>query len=237
MLHKCPDAAVIRPKKVDYGTILSPLQSADTEGFLSPSVTLHSHGASLAVGLCTCKFLLMALFLCASPNLTNFPHWKPAAKTFSALSVLSKFLTFFLFLPYIKQSTQFLFPINVFSTGRRKGCCSSLATAALFRACHPQAEGKNLCPCSAAGLQHVSLVMYLVGLQLPVTQLHNRSWAGSLGLCQALLKKKKKEKGKGIYLSLACELEKWFLYLIESVASRLTVVVLGLGTCLVLFEH
>lgn len=103
-------------------------------------------------------------------------------------------MTFLLFLPHTKQSTQFLFPINVFSTGRRKGCCSLLPTAALFRACHPEAEkneGENLCPCPAAGLQRVSLVTYLVGLQLLVTQLHKRGWSGSLGLCQALLNKKK----------------------------------------------
>lgn len=162
MLHECPDAAVIRLQKAGCGTRLGPFQSAATEGFFSPSVTMHSHGTALAVGLHTCKLLLMVSFICASPNLTNSPHWKPSATPFQHFQFYSV-MTFLLFLPHIKQSTQFLFPINMFSTGRRKGCCSSLGTAALFRACQPQAErneGENLCPCCAAGLQRVSLVMY-----------------------------------------------------------------------------
>lgn len=82
MLHECPDAAVIRLQKAACGTRLSPFQSADTEGFFSPSVTMHSHGTALAVGLHTCKLLLMVSFICASPNLTNSPHWKPSATPF-----------------------------------------------------------------------------------------------------------------------------------------------------------
>lgn len=94
----------------------------------------------------TCKLLLTASFICASPDLTNCTHWKPTATTFSQLSFLFQSWLFSFFSHTLSKVPSFFSPsMNSPQAGGR----DVVHPAALFRACHPQAErnkGKTCVP-------------------------------------------------------------------------------------------
>lgn len=178
MLHKCPDSAVIRPKKAGYRSRLSLLQAAGQckyRVFISPrqlprTPVLLPWVAQPAVGLHTCKLLLPVSFICASPNLTNSPHWNHQQQLFQHLQFYFSH-DFSPFSPPHRAKHQLpssFFSPSVYSTAQAgegdkhlsPGQSSSLASAALLIASHLQEErkeGENWCPCSAAEVQLVSL--------------------------------------------------------------------------------
>lgn len=143
--------------------------------YFSPSITMRLHAPALG---CTsgCRpahlqTLAHSIIYLCKPKSDKLSSLKTTSNNlFSTFSSISA-MTFLLFLPRNKQSTEFplvSFPHQcIFLHRQEKGAntkvpgqSSSLASAALLRASHlhkDRSEGKNLCPCSAAELQLVSL--------------------------------------------------------------------------------
>lgn len=143
----------------------------------------------------TCKLLLMVSFICASPNLANFPHWKPTATTFPVL--FQSWL--FSFSPKHQAKPPVPFPHRCALHRQEKGMLLILGHCSPVQGLSPPGRekwGRKLVslPCSwAAACQPAPVFSKFAAA---FTQLHSRGWSGSLGLCQALLKEKKMTREK-----------------------------------------